>query len=129
MLRAIRTWPTKSANAEAASRPRSRRRSRRRHSPAWKASAASGRRAYSVSGTPWSARRSARPPPICPTPTIPTRLVLLKRDLAANDPRDQIDQLAERLDRVPASEPGELSRVDRHVVLPLQLLEEGEKEE
>src|SRR5262245_32678943 len=121
-------WPTKSANAEAVRRPRSRRRSRRRHSPTRTASAASGRRAYSVSGTPWSARRSASPLPIWPSPTMPTRL-LLKWDLAAKDPRDQVDQLAERLDRVPAREPGELSRVDRHVVLPLQLLEEGEKEE
>src|SRR5262245_12035634 len=124
----MRSWPTKSANAEVARRPRSRRRSRRRHRLARAPSVASGRRAYRGSGTPWSARRSARPPPIWPIPTIPTRLRLLKRDLATNDPRDQVDQLAERLDGVPAGEPGELSRVDRHVVLPLQLLEEGEKE-
>src|SRR5262249_39263229 len=91
-------------------------------------SAASGRRAYRVSDSAWSASRSARPPPICPSPTIPTRR-LVKRDLSPNDPRDQIDELAERLHRVSAREPRQLAGVDAHVVLLLQLLEQGEEEE
>src|SRR5262245_21233716 len=96
--------------------------------PARNASPASGRRAYSVSGTPWSASSSARPAPICPSPTIPTG-PLVKQNLTPDDPGDQVDQLPERLHGVPAGEPCQLARVDRHVVLPLQLLEQSEKEE
>src|SRR4029077_9340952 len=84
-------------------------------------------RAYSVSGMPLSASTSARPPPIWPSPTIPTRLV--NRDLAPEDPRDQVDQLPERLHRVAAPEARQLPGVDRHLVLSLKLLEQGEKEE
>src|SRR5262249_29775350 len=54
---------------------------------------------------------------------------LVKQNLTPDDPGDQVDQLPERLHGVPAGEPCQLARVDRHVVLPLQLLEQSEKEE
>src|SRR5262249_23871528 len=66
--------------------------------------------------------------PICPSPTIPTG-PLVKRNLTPEDQRDQIDQLPERLHAVSAGKPRQLARVDRHVVLALQLLEQGKEEE
>src|SRR5262249_54950263 len=112
------TRSRRSTTAEVVSWPRSRRRSSRRWMPARNASPASGRRAYSVSGTPWSASSSARPPPICPSPTIPTG-PLVKQNLTPHHPGDQVDQLPERLHGVSAAEPRQLARVDRHLVLPL----------
>src|SRR5262245_46656251 len=108
--------------------PDARRRSRRRRAAARNTSPASGRRTARVSGTPRSASSSASPPPIRPSPTMPTR-PLLKRDLAPDDACDQVDQLSERLDGVAAGEARQLARVDGHLVLPLELLEQGEEEE